>query len=87
MRHRVLNRAAAGTPVIGLRKGGALDMIEPGVNGLFFDEQTPGSLAKAMEKFAKLKFDSQAVMESADKFSEAQFARKMHKIIQDHSRK
>ena len=78
---------AAGTPVIGLRKGGALDIIEPGVNGLFFDEQTPGSLAKAMEKFAKLKFDSQAVMASADKFSEAQFAKKMHKIIQDHSRK
>lgn len=72
---------AAGTPVIGLRKGGALDMIEHGVNGLFFDEQTPESLAQAMDEFAKHQFDRSVVMQSAEKFSEKEFANKLRNIV------
>ena len=74
---------AAGTPVIGLRKGGALDIIEPGVNGVFFEEQTVESVAAAMETFAGMDFDRKKVMESAMKFSEAEFARKLEKIVQE----
>ena len=74
---------AAGTPVIGLRKGGALDMIESGVNGLFFEEQTVESVAAAMETFADMDFDRKKVMESAMKFSEAEFVRKLEKIVQE----
>lgn len=74
---------AAGTPVIGLKKGGALDMIEPGVNGLFFEEQTVESVAAAMETFADMDFDRKKVMESAMKFSEAEFVRKLEKIVQE----
>ena len=77
---------AAGTPVIGLKKGGALDMIDEGVNGIYFDEQTPKSLAAAMEKFSQLKFDRSAVMASAEKFSEAEFVRKMKKIVTKHAK-
>lgn len=75
---------AAGTPVIALAKGGALDMIEPGVNGMFFDEQTAESLARAMEEFDEGKFDRAAVMASAQKFSEAAFVRKMSQIVERH---
>ena len=74
---------AAGTPVIGLRKGGALDIIEPGVNGVFFEEQTVESVAAAMETFAGMDFDRKKVMESAMKFSEAEFVRKLEKIVQE----
>ena len=74
---------AAGTPVIGLRKGGALDIIELGVNGVFFEEQTVESVAAAMETFAGMDFDRKKVMESAMKFSEAEFARKLEKIVQE----
>jgi glycosyltransferase involved in cell wall biosynthesis len=74
---------AAGTTVIGLRKGGALDIIEPGVNGVFFEEQTVESVAAAMETFAGMDFDRKKVMESAMKFSEAEFARKLEKIVQE----
>ena len=74
---------AAGTPVIGLRKGGALDMIEHGVNGLFFDEQTPESLAEAMEEFKERSFDRSVVMNSAEKFSEAAFASKLSQIVDE----
>ena len=78
---------SAGVPVIGLKQGGALDMIEPGVNGLFFDEQTPGSLAKAMDKFAKMKFDTKKVAESAKKFSDVEFSRKLEQVIRENLKK
>ncbi len=78
---------AAGTPVIGLKQGGALDMIEPGVNGLFFEEQTVESLANAMREFVKHDFDRKVVMKSAEKFAEAEFVRKMRKTIEENLQK
>src|ERR1700721_3086766 len=44
---------ASGTPVIAYKKGGALDYIKEGKNGLFFDKQTVDVLAKAIEKAIK----------------------------------
>lgn len=75
---------AAGTPVIGLQQGGALDMIEPGVNGLFFAEQTVESLVAAMEAFSKQQFDRHRVMASAEKFSEDEFGKKLKRIVKRH---
>ena len=75
---------AAGTPVIGLQQGGALDMIEPGVNGLFFAEQTVESLVAAMEAFSKQQFDRHKVMASAEKFSEDEFDKKLKRIVKRH---
>ena len=45
---------AAGCPVIAFRKGGVLDTIKENVTGLFFDEQTPASLVKALDQFESL---------------------------------
>ena len=42
---------AAGCPVIAYKGGGALDFIQDGKNGLFFEAQTESSLAKALKKF------------------------------------
>jgi glycosyltransferase involved in cell wall biosynthesis len=42
---------AAGCPVIAYRCGGALDTVKETVTGIFFDEQTPDSLIKAMDQF------------------------------------
>jgi hypothetical protein len=53
------------------------------VNGVFFEEQTVESVAAAMETFAGMDFDRKKVMESAMKFSEAEFARKLEKIVQE----
>lgn len=78
---------AAGTPVIGLRKGGALDMIDDGVNGLFFDEQTVESLAEAMNKFTTLEFDVDMVKKSAEKFSEENFKEQLAKLVEDSVKK
>lgn len=78
---------AAGTPVIGLNKGGAVDMIEDGINGAFFDEQTPGSLAAAIDKFEKIKFDTKKVQSSANKFSENNFKKQLAKLVDENVQK
>lgn len=78
---------ASGTPVIGLKQGGALDIIESEVNGLFFDEQTVESLAEAMGRFDRMKFDTKSVAGSAEKFSEAEFSRKFEQVIRENLKK
>jgi len=75
---------AAGTPVIGLRKGGAVDFIEEGVNGLFFDEQTVASLAEAIEDFNRHEFDRSVVTQSAEQFSEAAFKSQFETLVARH---
>ena len=74
---------AAGTPVIGLGKGGALDIIEEGVNGVLFDEQTVESLMDAMERFESMEFSEDAVRETAKKFSEETFKAQMAALVQE----
>lgn len=63
---------AAGTPVIAYRAGGALDYVNK-TTGIFFDKQTPESLALALKEFAKRSFDHNQISTSADKFSAKKF--------------
>lgn len=44
---------AAGKPVIAFRAGGALETVIEGETGLFFNEQTPESLADAVQRFER----------------------------------
>ena len=72
---------AAGTPVIAYQDGGVLDYLKAGQNGLFFDEQSPGSLAEALGAFPKHKFNEKAVEASVQSFSKPNFARKIRRLI------
>lgn len=73
---------AAGTPVIGLKKGGALDIVEEGINGVFFDEQTAESMMEAIKRFDGHTFDTEAVKASATKFSEEKFKKCLAELIE-----
>ncbi|HUS25924.1 MAG TPA: glycosyltransferase [Nevskiaceae bacterium] len=64
---------AAGTPVIAYRAGGAFDYIQEGKTGLFFDKQTPNSLAKILRSFPGHNFDHQAIREYASQYSPQHF--------------
>lgn len=64
---------AAGCPVIAFGEGGAKDYVVDGKNGVLFEKQTSKSLAEAIAKFEKMKFDTWKVSESADKFDEKRF--------------
>ena len=74
---------ATGCPVIAYGKGGALDYIKDGENGVLFQEQTAKSLAEAILKFEKCKFNRKKVAKSVEKFSAERFDKEMKKIIDE----
>ncbi len=60
-----LEAQACGTPVIAYRKGGALESVK---HGVFFDDQTPASLARAIENFEKKTWDRGQIAASVRRF-------------------
>jgi len=64
---------ATGCPVIAFGEGGARDYVKDGENGVLFAEQTAKSLAEAILKFEKMKFNREKVAKSAKKFAVARF--------------
>ena len=60
---------AAGTPVIAYKAGGALDYVEPGITGEFFEKQTVDSLATVLKNFKSEKYDARVISKSAEKFN------------------
>jgi glycosyltransferase involved in cell wall biosynthesis len=75
---------AAGTPVIAFKKGGALDIVQDGETGVFFEEQTIESLVKAMQRFETLDFLPATLHRKAKRFDKGFFATKLHKIVSDY---
>lgn len=71
---------AAGTPIIAYMGGGALDYVNK-TTGIFFDNQTPESLVKAMQEFNKLSFNHLLIAEQAKKFSSENFRQKISDFI------
>lgn len=82
---------AAGTPVIAYKKGGALDIVQDGETGVFFEEQTVASLVDAMRRFETMKtnqpgtFLPATLHRKAKRFDKGLFATKMKKIVEDYS--
>ena len=72
---------ASGRPVIAYRSGGALETVQDGITGIFFDEQTPESLAEAINKFDASKFDSKIIRQHAEKYSVARFKKEIGEFI------
>jgi glycosyltransferase involved in cell wall biosynthesis len=72
---------AAGRPVIAYAGGGALDIVQDGVNGVLFHKQTVEALSAAIERFLRLRFDPEVVRRSAEKFDTAVFKEKLSAFI------
>lgn len=72
---------ASGRPVIAYRSGGALETIEDGVSGIFFNEQTAGSLAEAVDNFDGSKFDPNLIRQRAEKFGVQRFKKEISDFI------
>ncbi|MBN1902669.1 glycosyltransferase [Candidatus Sumerlaeota bacterium] len=68
-----LEAMACGKPVIAFGKGGALDTIVEGKTGLFFMEQTPQAVNRAIGSFDPEQFDSAALRKHAENFSRGNF--------------
>lgn len=76
---------ACGRPIIAFGKGGALETVVNEKTGVFFEEQSIGSLVKAIEKFEKLDkentFNPKKIREHAEKFSAENFRKNLSEQI------
>lgn len=76
-----LEAMACGTPVIAFRAGGALETVIEGKTGVFFDEQTPESLAATLKSFQRKQFDPESCKNRAQKFSQERFESQIREQI------
>ena len=56
---------ASGKPIVAFQGGDIIEHVREGVEGIFFKEQTAGSLIEALKKFDSSKFNSQDIREKA----------------------
>ena len=73
---------SAGTPVIAYKDGGALDYIDAGINGVFFNDQSVESLSDALIDFQKTKFNPDNIRQSSNKFNFDSFKKNIKSFIQ-----
>lgn len=78
-----LEAMASGTPVIAYGKGGALETVEAGKSGLFFEEQSLDSIVKTIKKFKKQKWDYDWIAQSVDRFAPGRFRSQLLHSVQD----
>lgn len=72
---------AAGRPVIAARGGGALESVEGGVTGLFFDPDAKSSLPDAMRTVMGRSWDTGQIMRNAERFDTERFLTEMDREI------
>ena len=77
---------ASGCPVIALKQGGAMDYIQDGKNGLFFEEQSVDSLVQTLKNFEEKSVNSflspQEISATATKFSTENFHQKIRQFVE-----
>lgn len=74
---------ACATPVIAFRKGGVLESQIENMTAIFFSEPSAESLAEAIKRFEKFKFDPDNLTQQAKKFSRERFKREFKKYVDD----
>jgi len=72
---------AAGCPVIALKAGGALDYVQPGKNGYFFEKQTVDSLVQALSRFNLGHLSHEKISASAQQFSVNNFQKNIRNYL------
>jgi glycosyltransferase involved in cell wall biosynthesis len=72
---------AAGTPVVALGAGGALETVRDGETGMFFNDPDVESICGAIEKFEGADWDSDACRRNAARFAPSVFKSKMQSIL------
>ncbi len=74
---------AAGTPVIAYKAGGALDYIEDGKTGLFFERQTVSSLEDKLKEFDIDNYSPGDIKTRARSFSPEHFRASLEKALKN----
>jgi glycosyltransferase involved in cell wall biosynthesis len=72
---------AAGRPVIALAGGGALDIVQDGINGVLFPQPNVDELCAAIQRFERLVFDPPAQRRSAERFDRERFEEQLRAFL------
>jgi glycosyltransferase involved in cell wall biosynthesis len=72
---------AAGTPVLGVRRGGARDIVRNGVDGLLLDEAAPDAIRAGVDAIAGRDWDRVALSVRAQRFSRDRFVAVMRQEL------
>ena len=70
-----------GKSVLALRRGGALEYVHEGINGLFFDDPHEAVLADGVRRIREMQFDPEKIKATAEKFSCQKFQSSFSNII------
>lgn len=73
---------AAGKPVVAFAAGGALETVEPGVTGVFFDRHSPEDFLAAVRQCDALAIDPNALAKHAQQFSPGAFRARMLEALE-----
>jgi glycosyltransferase involved in cell wall biosynthesis len=77
---------AAGAPVIALGRGGTKDIVEDGVSGMTFRDQTTESIIHAINDAQKITFLPGTLRRKAKRFDKSLFITKIRKVVIDNYR-
>ncbi len=76
-----------GVPVIALREGGALETVQEGKTGEFFDAATPEVIADGVRRFSENEkekaYDKEYIKSQADRFGKDKFMTELHKFLEN----
>lgn len=75
---------ACGTPVVAYGRGGVCDIVEPGVSGIFFQQQTPQALAAALAEAERFTFSVETLRAASLRFSRARFRQEIARFMTEH---
>lgn len=77
-----LEAMSFGKPVLALRRGGALEYIQEGVNGEWFDDPHPAVLADGVRRLAEnfSRYDPLVIKKNAERFSRERFEREIRSL-------
>lgn len=71
-----------GTPVIAYRGGGAIEIVEEGLSGEFFNEQTKDSLMSVLKNFDESRYNRKEILEESQRFSFLRFREEILNFIE-----
>jgi glycosyltransferase involved in cell wall biosynthesis len=72
---------ACGCPVIAFGVGGSTEIIQDGINGIFFAEPHADDIVRAVRRFEQMPWPAQQVRSQVEAFSHEAFQSKIRKVI------
>ncbi len=74
---------AFGKPVIAFRSGGALEIVEEGITGEFFNQQSVSSLSQVLKNFNERRYNTKAIKMNAKRFSFENFRDQLLEFVDE----